>query len=203
MNYLTVGRFTLPADLLAAIAAIFIGALIYRVKEKKSIGDWYWNSFFLYIALYKLSYAIFNFKMFLDTPFSLLYFNGGTEGQILGYTGIAGYLFWIARKQKSMIKITDYLHVYFLFFLLYWTGLFVFSENFIAAGVQVLLALIFGAFYLKGRQLSKENATFFLMLEALVLSLFSNLLSVENLLIYALGVFLLVFQSFHKEELQD
>lgn len=203
MNYLTVGRFTLPADLLAAIAAIFIGALIYRVKEKKSIGDWYWNSFFLYIALYKLSYAIFNFKMFLDTPFSLLYFNGGTEGQILGYAGIAGYLFWIARKQKSMIKITDYLHAYFLFFLLYWTGLFAFSENFIAAGVQVLLALIFGAFYLKGRQLSKEYATFFLMLEALVLSLFSNLLSVENLLIYALGVFLLVFQSFHKEELQD
>jgi len=203
LNYLTVGRFTLPADLLAAIAAIFIGALIYRVKEKKSIGDWYWNSFFLYIALYKLSYAIFNFKMFLDTPFSLLYFNGGTEGQILGYTGIAGYLFWIARKQKIMIKITDYLHAYFLFFLLYWTGLFAFSENFIAAGVQVLLALIFGAFYLKGRQLSKEYATFFLMLEALVLSLFSNLLSVENLLIYALGVFLLVFQSFHKEELQD
>lgn len=202
MNYITIGRFTVPADLLAAFAAIFIGALIYRAREKKSIGDWYWNSFFIYIAIYKLSYVVFNFKMFLDTPFSLLYFNGGTEGQILAFAGIAAYLYWIARKKESMVKVTEYLPAYFLFFLLYWTGLFVFSEDFIAAGVQALLALVFGAFYFKRMELSKEYAILFLMLEALVLSLFSNLLSAENLLILALGIYLLVFQGLNKEELQ-
>ncbi len=200
MNYITIGRFTLPADLLAAFAAIFIGALIYRAREKKSIGDWYWNSFFIYIAIFKLSYAVFNFKMFLNTPFSLLYFNGGTEGQILCFAGIAAYLFWIARKKENTVNVKEYLRAYFLFFLLYWTGLFAFSEDFLAAGVQALLAVIFAAFYFKRVELSKEYAILFLMLEALVLSLFSNLLSAENLLIFALGIYLLVFQRFNKEE---
>ncbi|CAM3905337.1 hypothetical protein [Mesobacillus thioparans] len=200
MNYITIGRFTLPADLLAAFAAIFIGALIYRAREKKSIGDWYWNSFFIYIAIYKLSYAVFNFKMFIDTPFSLLYFNGGTEGQTLGFAGIAAYLFWVERKKDNTVNVKEYLRAYFLFFLLYWTGLFAFSEEFLAAGIQALLAVIFAAFYFKRVELSKEYAILFLMLEALVLSLFSNLLSAENLLIFALGIYLLVFQRFNKEE---
>lgn len=194
MNYITLGRFTLPADLLAAFAAIFIGALIYRAREKKSIDDWYWNSFFLYIAVYKLSYAVFNFKMFLDTPLSLLYFNGGTEGQILAFLGIAIYLYWLTRKKGSTIKTEEYLTAYFLFFLLYWTGLFAFSLDFLAAAIQAVLVIGFILFYLKNIKLTTEYAILFLMLEALILSLFSNLLAVENLLIFALGIYLIIFQ---------
>ncbi|WP_079507254.1 hypothetical protein [Mesobacillus jeotgali] len=202
MNYITIGRFTLPADLLAAFAAIFIGALIYRSREKKSIGDWYWNSFFLYIAIYKLSYAVFNFKMFLDTPFSLLYFNGGTEGQILAFAGIAIYLFMISKKKDNMVNGKEFLPAYFLFYLLYWTGLFVFSEDYTAACVQAILWIAFAALYFKKVWLTMEYAILFLMLEALILSLFSDLLTVENMLIFALGIFLIVFHRLNKEELQ-
>ncbi|MCM3574362.1 hypothetical protein M3172_14295 [Mesobacillus subterraneus] len=202
MNYITLGRFTLPADLLAAFAAIFIGALIYRLKEKKSIDDWFWNSFFIYIAIYKLSYAIFNFKLFIDTPFSLLYFNGGTEGQILAFLGIAIYLFWLTRKKDSTIKAEDYLPGYFIFFLLYWTGLFAFSQDLFAAAIQATLLVLFIMFYLKTIKLTVEYAILFLMLEALILSLFSNLLAVENLLIFTLGIYLIIFQRFNKEEFQ-
>lgn len=202
MNYITFGRFTLPADLLAAFAAIFIGALIYRVREKKSIDDWYWNSFFIYIAIYKLSYAVFNFKMFLDAPFSLLYFNGGTEGQILAFAGVAAYLYWVTRKKENTVQTKDYLPAYLFFFFLYWTGLFAFSEDFLAAGVQAILLIGFLLFYFKKIQLTQEYAILFLMLEALILSLFSDLFSAENLLILALGIYLLVFQRLNKEELQ-
>jgi hypothetical protein len=202
LNYITLGRFTLPADLLAAFAAIFIGALIYRIKEKKSIDDWFWNSFFIYIAIYKLSYAIFNFKLFIDTPFSLLYFNGGTEGQILAFLGIAIYLFWLTRKKGNTIKADDYLPGYFIFFLLYWTGLFAFSQDFLAAAIQAILLVLFILFYLKNIKLTAEYAILFLMLEALILSLYSNLLAVENLLIFALGIYLIIFQRFNKEEFQ-
>jgi hypothetical protein len=202
LNYITIGRFTLPADLLAAFLAIFIGALIYRSREKKSIGDWYWNSFFIYIAIYKLSYAVFNFKMFLDTPLSLLYFNGGTEGQILAFAGIAIYLFMNSKKKDNMVNVKEFLPAYFLFFLLYWTGLFVFSEDYTAAGVQAILLIVFAAFYFKKMALTREYAILFLMLEALILSLFSDLLTVENLLIFGLGIFLLVFHRINKEELQ-
>lgn len=202
MNYITFGRFTLPADLLAASAAIFIGALIYRLKEKKSIDDWYWNSFFLYIAVYKLSYALFNFKMFIDTPLSLLYFNGGTKGQILAFAGIALYLLWIARKKGSSINTQDYLPVYFIFFMLYWTALFAFSEDFLAAALQALFLLGFLVFYFSKTKLNLQYAILFLMLEVLILSLFSDLFSLENLLILALGFYLLTFQRTNKEEVQ-
>lgn len=202
MNYITFGRFTLPADLLAAFAAIFIGALIYRLKEKKSIDDWYWNSFFLYIAIYKLSYALFNFKMFIDTPLSLLYFNGGTKGQILAFAGIALYLLWIARKKSSSINTQDYLPVYFIFFMLFWTALFAFSEDFLAAALQALFLLGFLVFYFSKTKLNLQYTILFLMLEVLILSLFSDLFSLENLLILALGFYLLTFQRTNKEEVQ-
>ncbi|WLR55803.1 hypothetical protein LC048_02005 [Mesobacillus subterraneus] len=202
MNYITIGRFTLPTDLLAAFAAIFIGALIYRIREKKSIDDWYWNSFFIYIAIYKISYAIFNFKLFIDTPLSLLYFNGGTEGQILAFLGIAIYLYWLTRKKGSTIKPVEYLPAYFIFFLLYWTGLFAFSQDFLAAAIQAVLLVMFLLFYVKNMKLAVEYAILFLMLEALILSLFSDILLVENLLIFALGIYLIIFQRFNKEEVQ-
>jgi hypothetical protein len=203
LNYITVGRFTLPVDLLAAFAAIFIGAMVYWLKEKKSIGDWYWNSFFVYIAISKLSYALFNFKMFIDTPLSLLYFNGGTNGQILAFAGIALYLFFIARKKESGINSEKFLPAYFIFFLLYETALFAFSQDILAAAVQAALLLGFILYYFKMSGLNQQYAILFLMLEALILSLFSELLSAENMLIIALGIFLLIFQRVNKEELQS
>lgn len=202
MNYITVGRFTLPVDLLAAFAAIFIGAMVYWLKEKKSIGDWYWNSFFIYIAISKLSYALFNFKMFIDNPLSLLYFNGGTNGQILAFAGIALYLFFIAWKKESGINSEEFLPAYFIFFLLYETVLFAFSQNLLAAAVQAALLLGFIFYYFKKAGLNQQLSILFLMLEALILSLFSDLLAVENLLLFALGIILLLFQRVHKEELQ-
>lgn len=196
MNYLTIGRFTLPTDLLAAFAAIFIGALVYRLKEKKSIADWYWNSFFIYIAISKLSYALFNFKMFIDTPLSLLYFNGGFKGQILAFIGIALYLVVIARKKWD---INEFLPVYFIFFLLYETALFALAGDALAALIQAGVLIAFLAFYFKEWMLTAQHTILLLLVQALLFSLFSQLLSAENLSILALGIVLLFFQGLNKE----
>lgn len=196
MNYLTIGRFTLPVDLLAAFAAIFIGALIYRLKEKKSIDDWYWNSFFIYIVISKLSYALFNFKMFLDTPLSLLYFSGGAKGHILGFIGIAVYLVTVARKKWAS---HEFLPVYFIFFLLYEAALFAFSADYLAAFIQAAVLTAFLFFYFRGIRLTAQLAILLLMVEALFFSLFSELLSAENLSILALGAVLIFFDEINKE----
>jgi hypothetical protein len=182
--------------LLAAFAAIFLGAMVYWLKERKSIGDWYWNSFFIYIAVYKLSYAIFNFSMFIDTPLSLLYFNGGTGGQILAFTGIAIYLFISSRKKENSISKQEFMPAYFSFFMLYETALFALSYDIIAAAVQAAIFAGFLVIYFRGIRLTEQFGILLLMTEALVLSLFSDLLLVENLLIMGLGVFLLVFQRY-------
>ena len=128
--------------------------------------------------------------------------NGGTNGQILGFAGIAFYLYFIARKKDSSIKTDEYLPVYFTFFLLYWTALFAFSEDFMGAAMQAILLLGFLAFYFSKIKLSLQYAILLLMLDALILSLFSDLLAVENLLILALGIYLLTYRRLNKEELQ-
>lgn len=202
MNYITIGRFTLPADLLAAFAAIFLGAMVYWLKERKSIGDWYWNSFFLYIAIYKLSYAIFNFRLVMDTPLSLLYFNGGLRGQVLAFLGIALYLFLLARKKENSISKHELMTAYFSFFMISKTAIFALSYEFTAAAVQAAVLAGFLVIYFKGIRLTEQLGILFLMAEALILSLFSDLLLAENLLILGLGVFLFVFQRINKEELQ-
>lgn len=193
MNYLTIGRFTVPADLLAAFAAIFLGAMVYWLKERKSIGDWYWNSFLIYIAIYKLSYALFNSSIFFDTPISLLYFNGGTSGQILAFIGIAIYLFISSRKRENSIRKQESMPGYFSFFMIYETAMFALSYEIIAAMVQAAIWAVFLVGYFKGIRLTEQIGLLFLMTEALVLSLYSDLLLVENLLLLGLGVYLLVF----------
>jgi hypothetical protein len=202
LDYITIGRFTLPSDLLAAVAAIFLGAMIYWPKERKSIGDWYWNSFFIYIAIYKLSYAIFNFSMFMDTPLSLLYFNGGTGGQVLAFLGLAVYLTISSRVKNSSSSRHEFIPGYFSFFMLYETALFALSFDLPATSVQAAMLAGFLVIYYKGIRLTEQLVILMLMAEALVLSLFSNLLLVENLLIIGLGVFLLISQRINKEELQ-
>lgn len=202
MNYITIGRFTLPTDLLAAFAAIFLGALVYRIRNKKSIEDWYWNSFFLYIIISKLSYVLFNFSLFLDTPFSLLYFNGGTKGQILAFAGLAVYLFLTGKKQGNGVSYKDFLPVYFTFFMIYQAALFALSQDFTAALFQAVVLAGFLLFYFKDARFTPQFALLFLLLQALVSSLFSNLLATENLLILALGTILLAYQRMNKEETQ-
>lgn len=201
MDYITIGRFTLPTDLLSAFLSILIGGFIYWLKEKRSIGDWYWNSFFLYIAISKFSYVIFNFKMFMDTPISLLYFNGGTNGQILSFAGIAIYLYILIKNGNSRISTKESLFGYLTFFMIHETVLFLLTGKILAACLQALLLLGYIFFHYPKTRLHLQYAILFLMAEALILSLFSNLIFTENILLLGLGAFLLVLSRFNKEEL--
>lgn len=91
---------------------------------------------------------------------------------------------------------------YLSFFMLYEIALFALSYDITAAAVQAVIFAGFLVVYFKDFRPNEQHGILFLMAEALILSLFSDLLLAENLLIIGLGVFLLVFQRINKEELQ-
>ncbi|PLR83665.1 hypothetical protein [Bacillus sp. V33-4] len=202
MSYITVGRFTLPADLIAAIVAIVISALVYKLLNKKSIGDWYWNSLFIYIAVFKLSYALFNFKLFVDTPLSLIYFNGGMKGQILAAISLAVYTLFLSRKTPGMIR-NEYVPIYLMFFLLYEMTLYIVEKNVAAVAFQFFILIVFYILYLKNSKSNRVMSTkvfiLLILLEALLLSLFDGLIAAENLPILLIGLLLTVIQNIKKE----
>lgn len=193
LTYLTIGRFTIPISLLSLIIAIFSVALLYKIMQKKSLDDWYWNSFFIMIGISKLSYILFNFQLFIDTPLSILYFDGGSKGLILGYITLAIYLSFI-RINKS-----EFIHAFLLFLISYQGIQFAFEPNLIAAILH--LALIGGYIGLSSRdnEYNPANSTqvfvLVILLEGIMLSLFGNVLSTENLLLIGLGLLIFILKK--------
>jgi hypothetical protein len=195
--YVTIGRFTIQTDILAAFLALLTAALLFRLKEKRSISDWYWNSFFLYIIVSKFSYALFNFNLFIDTPLSILYFNGGTKGQILAFVSLGIYLWMIARKNKDII-VTDYIPIYIMFFILYEGLQFGFEQMYIAAILHIVLLAGFYYTYFKNTSYSpihsKQAFILVLLIESILISIFDNVLQTDKLMMLLLGITVLLLQ---------
>jgi len=186
-TYITLGRLSIPADTVAAFASLFLSALLFTYMVKLRIGDWYWNSFMLYIAVYKLSYIFIHFHSFLDNPMSLLYFNGGVWGQILAFVSIALYLLII--QQKQLVTLESF-SVFLLFFTIYQLVLHSLKQNFFACLLE-FLCLIWVLFWAYQKRITIKWFLFFLLLEALLLSFFNELQIIRNLSCEFWGLFVL------------
>ena len=92
------GRFSTPIWLLASIAALVgtyvaIRGLFHRDKAARTaIFDLVFNTFFIFILVWKLSPAVFQFSQILKQPSALLYLPGGAAGSIAGAGAAAIYL---------------------------------------------------------------------------------------------------------------
>lgn len=193
MHYVTFGRFTIPTSLLSLFIAIFLVSILYRILNKKSLDDWYWNSFFIIIGISKLSYILFNFKLFIETPLSILYFDGGSKGMALGFIVLAVYLFYL-KVQKS-----ELVHAYMMFLILYEGILFAFVPNLTAVLIHLFFIGGYVLISLKGKEYSPTKSTqvlvLLIMLEGIFISLFGDLLSTENLLLIGLGLLISILKK--------
>lgn len=186
-SYITLGRFSIPTDTIAAFVSLFLSAFLFKSIVKERIGDWYGNSFILYIVIYKLSYILTNFSLFLDNPMSLLYFNGGVLGQILAAVSVALYI--LISHQKQLITLNNF-SVYLLFFIIYQMVLHAFQQNIYACLFEFLffLWILFWAYQ---KRITIKWFLFFLLLEALLLSVLHELQSIRNLSFIFWGLFVL------------
>lgn len=201
MNYLTIGRFTLPVSLPSIILAVLISYFIFIGKEKKKPGDWYWNSLLLFVLVYKLSYALFHFSLFLSFPMSLLYFNGGSKGQLIAAVFIAMYIFRVYKRQNAdLYEMSFILLITFFAFQAVYNLL---DQNFVFAGIQVIILLGYSQYMYSGRKKKQKTQAqmvlFVFLIDLFFLSLFNQLFLSYNLSFIFINFFLIITYYFSKE----
>ncbi len=199
MTYFQVGSLAIPAVWIAASGALFLAALFNRALTGKKVEGWYWNGFFYYFVLWKLSYIVFNLGLFLDMPLSILYFNGGTKGHIFALAILTVYLLVFALKR--------FLFLYeecARLFLLYFTSYQVIIGFWDKSSLEMFIHLIVLGFFLillsqkkKKVLISSQILPLFIMLELLIISWFDSLLSLESMTIIWMGliVFILAIKA--------
>lgn len=83
-EWYSIRALTLPATAVALLITFFIVWLILRVQFSKKWSEVYADAIFTFLIVWKLSLLVTDFKVVVNNPMSLLYFNGGTIGVYLG-----------------------------------------------------------------------------------------------------------------------
>lgn len=198
MTYLSIGKVTIPSVWVAVILSLFLAAWLYKILTKKKIEDWYWNCFFLYVLTWKLTYIPFHFQLFLDMPLSIVYFNRGELGHILGLALVSIYIVMIARK-KYHLSFTGVSQSFILYFLTYQLLIRILEKN--IAETAILIAVFMVCLYLfvkiNKRNLLLPVQTFMLiiLLDFFFMSLFDSFFTQEALSFSWLGITVLLLSK--------
>ena len=91
MGTISIGGFPIPAYLLAFLVAyLYVDWKSKKLNSTKQIDLLLWT----YVGAWKLSYIIFYYDAFIQAPFSMLYFDGGLKGHIIGLI-LVGTLYFL------------------------------------------------------------------------------------------------------------
>jgi len=97
-EWFSIRTLTLPATAVALLATFFVVWLVLRVQFPKKWSEVYGDAVFTFILVWKFSIIVTDFKAVIAQPFTLLYFNGGTIGVILGVMVASLQLWWKRKK---------------------------------------------------------------------------------------------------------
>lgn len=202
MTYLTIGSLTIPSVWLASIAGLILASLLHWIINGEKIEEWYWNGFFLYFLIWKLSYILFQFKLFLDMPLSIIYFNGGLEGHFLALIILSVYLIFITgKKYPSIYK--ESARIFLFYFISYQVVINLLEKNQMETLLHIILlaGYIFLLLYLRKKHLTLTIQMFIMamMLELLILSIFQSLFSTQVWTFTLLGIMMLIVSKKNKE----
>jgi len=101
LKWVSLGPVSVPASWAAMLVAFLITGTFLAISKKKATSDWYGNAIFIFIMTWKLSVIIFQFKMSIANPMTILYFNGGTKGYWLGIAGVITYTVLMKRRSET------------------------------------------------------------------------------------------------------
>ncbi|MGM0897988.1 MAG: hypothetical protein ACQEV0_08810 [Bacillota bacterium] len=191
MSYVPILHLTVPAVWVSVLLAAVAASLLQRFVTKEKTGEWFWNAVALYIITWKLSYVLFNFENFRDMPLSLLYFNGGLSGHLLGIILVIIYLAVVQKKHGDLAKQSAF--TWLLFFLSYQAILQSFDSNAMEAVFHAaLLAISISALRVLPKR--EDVPTGWLLaslytLELLILTAFGPLFTWQNATVITLAAF--------------
>lgn len=208
LTYFQLGSLTVPSVWFAASGALFIGSLFYRVIVGSKVGDWYWNGFFIYFLTWKLSYIIFHLDIFLKSPLSILYFNGGTKGHVIALTIVSFYLLIIGAKKYPFI-VEESPRLVLLFFISYRVILSILEKSSIETIIYCMLLVSFLPSLIRARKkkilISNQLFLLFMLLFILMISLFETIFTLETITFIWIGgtVFILMLKVNKEDRLHE
>lgn len=202
MTYVPIFHLTVPAVWIAVLLGAAAASLIMRFVLRNKTGEWYGNAITLYILVWKFSYILFNFDYFIDMPLSILYFNGGLYGHLLGIAFVIGYLVLAQKKHADLAGQAPF--AWLLFFLSYQTILQILENNGMEAVLHAsLLVVSILAIRLLVKRADVPTGLLLVLLftfELLISSLFAPLLSWQNATVLLLAaVTIAMYNRFEKK----
>ncbi|MBS4219373.1 hypothetical protein KHA96_13685 [Bacillus sp. FJAT-49711] len=87
------------------------------IRKMKETANWYGNVVFIFIITWKLSVILFQFKMIVTNPLSILYFNGGMKGFWIGIA--AGIVYTYFYMKHNEVRIEQFIQAWLLFIVIY------------------------------------------------------------------------------------
>lgn len=195
MNYVQLGSIMVPAVWLAVILALLITPILYRAFFKMTLGDWYGNAALVYLLTWKLSYIALHFQMFMETPVSIIYFNGGVRGVLLALLFYSLYIFFRARR-KYPDTVEQSGPALFLFLLTYAPVMSLLDNKFMEAllhvGVLIGFLLMLHATRLHQRGAWPHGFLVIVLLHLLIISLYQSLFTIQVLVFTWMGMVTLI-----------
>lgn len=192
----------MSSTILAVVIAFILASVVYRVAFKETTSDWYGNSFFYYVLIWKFSYILFHFSLFIDYPMSVLYYNGGWLGHILALLFLT--IYFIIWMNKSRTFFFEFSRLYLLFYFI-----FVLIESYLNHNVLmtifhvILLGIsIFLFIWHKNKSLTMpvQLLLILVLLELVVMSIFESILSLKVLTLIWLTVITIISLKLPKGE---
>lgn len=93
-DWFIIKSLTIPSSWVAVLLAILLTGIIVWRKFGKATEDWFSDATILFLLVWKFSVVITDFEMIMDSPLSILYFNGGSVGLFLGLSIALSKLLW-------------------------------------------------------------------------------------------------------------
>jgi hypothetical protein len=189
LKWFSIGAFTFPSVWGAIVIAFVVTGVFLRLYDGKQKHEWFGNSAFWFILIWKLSFILFNFPAFIRQPLSAIYFHGGVKGFWLGTAVALVYIFVKGRREQLISS--------WVLFVLVFEG----AAGYLADSTSLLdavnLLVGLGLFYLVLKMWKKEIwLLVFTGVQLLVNYFQGNLLSTESIAYVVITISVLVIHRF-------
>lgn len=190
MSFITIGNVTVNIEW----AAFLLAFVLYTVVEKfinKKISGWFEDAVFTYIIVWKLSYIVFQFPLFIKNPLSVLYFSGGVFGHMLGV--IVALILFIRKMKKNNEQI-KWSQAFFTFasFYFVWQGCSFILEKQYVVGIVVMALYLFIVYRMRVND-STVFVYLLMLLNSVLFAYDQQLFSIKGWVFIGVTLFVLSF----------
>lgn len=181
MKWYTVGSASISASWIAILIAVLLTSVFLYFRKNKFVSDLFGNAVFIWFFIWKFSVVLFQFKLSLSNPLSILYFSGGIKGYWLGMAIAFAYAYFKLRKHPH--EKSSFVAAWVCAIISYEAAsAFLIQESYVWTIIQLAIGALFLFFYLQQgnkKYWSEQLFVLFTGIQAIQFSLRGELFTTE------------------------